>query len=116
MKKRFIFLVAIVMTLSMLLGTISALAQDELYEVVMQYPTLGSTPQDSKLVEDKINERIEKEIGVHLTLYPASAFTLNSTTSLMVSSNEKLDLPILIAFPFFQQYFIKGITLGGVKE
>lgn len=25
-------------------------------------------------------------------------------------------LPVVIAYPFFQKYFVKGITLGGVKE
>lgn len=25
-------------------------------------------------------------------------------------------IPVVIAYPFFQKYFVKGITLGGVKE
>jgi putative aldouronate transport system permease protein len=25
-------------------------------------------------------------------------------------------LPIVIAYPFFQKYFVRGLTIGGVKE
>lgn len=64
----------------------------EIYEVVMQYPTFGTTPADLQMVEDAINARTEPEIGVHVTFYPVMAFDLNSTTNLMVSSGEKLDL------------------------
>jgi putative aldouronate transport system permease protein len=24
--------------------------------------------------------------------------------------------PILVVFPFFQKYFVKGITIGAIKE
>lgn len=111
MKRSLSVLVLTVMLLSLLLSGIPAFAQEDIYEVVMQYPTLGNTPQDLKMVEDKINERIEKEIGVHLTLFPASAFTLNNTTSLMVSSNEKLDLAMSMFEGGVGGYVNKGMLL-----
>ena len=24
-------------------------------------------------------------------------------------------LPVMLAYPFFQKYFVKGLTIGGVK-
>ena len=64
----------------------SATAEGEIYEVVIQFPTLGDTPQDLPLVEEALNKITEPEIGVHVTFYPSSAFELNNTTTMMVSS------------------------------
>ena len=86
-------------------------ASGDVYEVVMEYPTLGSTPADLQKVEDAINERTESEIGVHVTLYPVSAFDLNSTTNLMVSSGEKLDLALSLFEGGCMSYVNKGIAM-----
>lgn len=83
----------------------------EIYEVVMQFPTLGTTPKDIQLVEDAINARTESEIGVHVTLYPATAFDLNSTTNLMISSGEKLDLAMCMFEGGVGSYVNKGALL-----
>lgn len=83
----------------------------EIYEIVMEFPTLGSTPEDLQVVEDKINERTESELGVHITLYPVSAFDLNSTTNLMVSSGEKLDLALSLFENGCMSYVNKGIAM-----
>ena len=90
---------ALTMAAAMTLGVTGGMpvsADDDIYEVVVQFPTLGTTPSDLQKVEDAINERTESEIGVHVTFYPVSAFETNNTTSLMVSSGEKLDLAISI--------------------
>lgn len=92
--------------------TSNASAEDtdngDIYEVVMQYPTLGTTPADIQMVEDAINERTESEIGVHVTLYPGSAFDLNNTSNLMISSGEKLDLLMSMFEGGIASYVNKG--------
>ena len=45
----------------------------------------------------------------------ASASQMPSTTIRMAIAVVGI-LPLLVLYPFFQKYFVKGITLGGVKE
>ena len=105
---------ALTMAAAMTLGVTGGMpvsADDDIYEVVVQFPTLGTTPSDLQKVEDAINERTESEIGVHVTFYPVSAFETNNTTSLMVSSGEKLDLAISIFEGGVANYVNKGMLL-----
>ena len=84
---------------------------DDLYEVVIQFPTLGDTPQDLQMVQDELNKITEDEIGVHVTFYPCNAFELNNTTNLMVSSGEKLDLAMCMFEGGAQSYVNKGMLI-----
>ena len=100
-----------VMAMGMTNGMTVSAAEDDIYEIVIQYPTLGTTPPDLQKVEDAINARVESEIGVHVTFYPVSAFETNNTTSLMVSSGEKLDLAISIFEGGVANYVNKGMLI-----
>lgn len=66
---------------------------------------------------NNINDNIQVFMmnASELTKLGASIDDLPSTTVRMAIAVVGL-LPILIAYPFFQKYFVKGITLGGVKE
>lgn len=92
-------------------GTEVADSTDEIYECVVQYPTLGQTPEDISKVEDALNKITEEKIGVHVTFYPVSAFDLSNTTNLMVSSGEKLDLAITVFEGGCASYVNKGELL-----
>ena len=111
LKKVTALAMAAAMSLGMF-GSMAASAEEDIYEVVIQFPTLGTTPPDLQLVEDAINERTESEIGVHVTFYPVSAFETNTTTSLMVSSGEKLDLAISIFEGGVANYVNQGMLLN----
>lgn len=56
----------------------------------------------------KQNASMSAEIGARVSDMP-------STTIRMAIAVIGI-LPILVLYPFFQRYFVKGITLGGVKE
>lgn len=73
----------------------------------------GSHLYTIQLVLNKINENVNflannSDLAVQVT-------TLPSTTIRMAIAVVGI-IPIIIAYPFFQKYFVKGITLGGVKE
>ncbi len=74
----------------------SQAGSDDIYECVVEYPTLGETPKDLQMVEDALNEITEEKIGVHVTFYPINAFNSTQETTKMISSGEKLDLAISI--------------------
>lgn len=69
------------------------------------------------IILNNINENIQilmqnassaAQMGISLSKLP-------STTIRMAIAAIGI-LPILVMYPFFQRYFVKGITLGGVKE
>lgn len=84
---------------------------DDIYEVVMQYPLMGSIPSGLQEVEDAINLRTEKEIGVRVKFYPVNRFDLGKTVGLLVSSGEKLDLMISLFEGGVSNYANTGILL-----
>ena len=75
----------------------------------------GSQYYTIQLVLNTINENISF-LASHAGQSGAiSVADIPSTTVRMAIAVVGV-IPILIAYPFFQKYFVKGITLGGVKE
>lgn len=74
----------------------------------------GSQYYTIQLILNKINENVNflannSDVAAHTQV------TLPTTTIRMAIAVVGV-LPIMVAYPFFQKYFVKGITLGGVKE
>ena len=63
---------------------------------------------------NNINENI-RALQQNAMFLSGSNIKMPSTTIRMAIATVGI-LPILIIYPFFQQYFVKGIMLGGVKE
>ena len=65
---------------------------------------------------NNINENIQSILRSSSSqMITASTADLPSTTIRMAIAVVGI-LPVVVAYPFFQKYFVKGITLGGVKE
>ncbi len=73
----------------------------------------GSQYYTIQIVLNRINENINF-LSNNAELATQAA-QLPSTTMRMAIAVIGI-LPIVVAYPFFQRYFVKGITLGGVKE
>lgn len=66
--------------------------KEETYNVIMQWPTVAKAPAGLADVEKAINDIVEPEIGVTVTLEPVNAYSLANETSLAISSGNQLDL------------------------
>lgn len=75
----------------------------------------GSHLYTIQLVLNSINENIQFLANNSELLAQTGTANLPSTTMRMAVAVFGI-VPILVAYPFFQKYFVKGITLGGVKE
>lgn len=74
----------------------------------------GSQFYTIQLVLNKINENVNF-LANNSEVAAQTRVTLPTTTIRMAIAVVGV-LPIMLAYPFFQKYFVKGITLGGVKE
>ena len=75
----------------------------------------GSAYYTIQVVLNKINENIQFLSQNASSMGSMDTSNLPTTTARMAIAVLGI-APILIAYPFFQKYFVKGIMIGGVKE
>ena len=69
---------------------------DKVYNIRMQIVVFGREFPGLSDVEAAINAITEPEIGATVTIEPVNAWDLSTTSSLQITSNEKLDLMIVL--------------------
>lgn len=67
-----------------------------------------------QLLTEMVNNMQALQSGGFSNIDPESLKNLPSTSLKMATAVMSV-LPIMLAYPFFQKYFVKGITLGAVK-
>ncbi|MFA9376389.1 MAG: carbohydrate ABC transporter permease [Lachnotalea sp.] len=101
------------------IGLMTALAYWNDWQNGMYYLTErgGSHLYTIQIILNNINENIQvlKQNASQAASIGADTMNMPSTTIRMAIAVIGI-LPILVLYPFFQKYFVKGITLGGVKE
>ncbi|MBB6695597.1 ABC transporter substrate-binding protein [Cohnella xylanilytica] len=73
------------------------------YELTVAYFTFGSVPKDQQLVEAELSKLTKAKINATVKLLPISLSTWQNQINLMLTSNEKLDLMVLMGNSYANQ-------------
>lgn len=93
MKKKSIIALSLVMAMLPVSGISAVQAEEqEIVEIVWQYPTDGNLGVGFQDVEDALNEMLERDIGVHVTFEPVGLGESQQKAMLMIAAGEQLDL------------------------
>ena len=110
MKKLLSIMLAVTLLVSALIAAAPAFAEDEIIELVWQYPAWGNVTQGFYDVEAALNEMTERDIGIHITFEPTGLQESQNDAILKVSSGEPLDI-CLTAFVSVGNLVDKGIII-----
>jgi len=69
---------------------------EEPYTITVCYPVMGVASPDQELIQEKINEIAIKEINAYVQLEAIDLFSMSNTYALKASSQEKMDLIMLM--------------------
>ena len=78
--------------------------------IIVTYLTLGSTPADLQKVQDALNARTTKEIGVEVEFKAVSAYDAMTSFTTWLATGERIDL----MFPLLQS--LNGFINQGLIE
>ncbi len=99
------------------IGLLSAVSYWNEWKNGMYYLTQqnGSQYYTIQLILNRLNDNISYLAANAASMGIAIDMTELPTTTMRMAIAVVAILPIIIAYPFFQKYFVKGITVGGVK-
>ncbi|TXK85902.1 ABC transporter substrate-binding protein [Paenibacillus sp. N3.4] len=65
-------------------------------ELTMAFPIFGAMPKDMNLIQNEVNKITKAKINATVKLLPISFGNWNQQTNLMMSSNDKLDVMLIL--------------------
>lgn len=111
-----LFKVVLPMSLPILatLGLMIALAYWNNWTNGLYFVTKRELYSVQQLLTEMVNNMQAMQSGQFSNMDPESLKNLPSTAMKMATALMSV-LPVMLIYPFFQKYFVKGITLGAVK-
>jgi len=113
MRKRSSIVISLVLVLMtvFLVPSSAIMAAEEPTELVMVFPTFGSTPPDMNLVQEEINKIAEAKINARVKIIPIGFGSYQQQMNLMLSSGEKVDVLGVVGSDRFLSFASKGHLL-----